>query len=102
MAADTRSVEALVAAVDRLQPCDHLCIISHTQREKLAAVVPFLRRGLERREQCVYIADEDSRPGILGALKSGGIDVGAPTATGSLAILGAEDTYRRNGPFEPE
>jgi signal transduction histidine kinase len=103
MASETRSLEELVTAVERLGPSDHLCMSYHTQQEALAATVPFIRRGLERREQCVYLTDEDSRPAVLDAMLSGGIAVGTATETGALSILRAqEDTYPREGPFDPE
>jgi len=102
MAADARSVDALVSAIESLGPCDHLCMSYHTPQEKVAATIPFLRRGLERREQCIYIADEDSRSEVLVAMDAEGIAVGGATHTGSLSILAAHETYRRDGSFDPE
>ncbi len=102
MASATHSPEEIVTAVERLGPSDHLCMSYHTHQDELAAAIPFMRSGLDRREQCVYIANEESRPAVLDAMQSGGIAVGTATDTGVLSILGAQDTYRRDGSFDPE
>jgi signal transduction histidine kinase len=102
MSSDTRSLDELVSAVERVGPSDHLCMSYHTQQEELAAAVPFIRCGLDRREQCVYIAAEDSRPAVLDAMHSGGITVGTPADTSALSIVGAAETYQRGGSFEPD
>ncbi len=94
--------EQLVDAVERLGPSEHLCMSYQTREEALAAVIPFLRRGLDRREQCIVIASEGSRSAILAAMQSEGIAVGTSMESGALSVIDARDTYRRNGSFDPE
>jgi signal transduction histidine kinase len=91
-------------AIERLGPSDHLCMSYSTPQEKLAAAVPFVRRGLERREHCVYIADGATRSNVLEVMQSEGIAVDhrGMMDAGALSILGCKDTYRREETFEPE
>src|SRR4030088_3480137 len=54
----TRSrLSELVRAIDLHE---HLCFIYETQRQRFSAAVPFVERGLERGEQCLFIAKERS------------------------------------------
>lgn len=91
-------------AIERLGPSDHLCMSYSTPQEKLAAAVPFIRYGLERRAHCVYIADGATRSNVLEVMQSEGIPVDhrGMMDAGVLSILGCRDTYRREGTFEPE
>jgi signal transduction histidine kinase len=91
-----------LAALERLGPSDHLCMSYGTSEEQLEAVIPFLRYGLERRERCVYIADDGSRAALLSALQAAGIAVGDAAGAGVLSVLGKQTTYLRDGRFEPE
>jgi len=79
---------------------DHLCLIHETPEEQFAAVIPFLRLGLERGERCVYIADENSPATIVAALQGAGIDTRRAMESGALAILTAQQTFLRDG--DPE
>ena len=54
---------------------EHLCLIYDTKEQQLAAALPYLRAGLERRERCLYIADENSGTAVLDALRKGGTEV---------------------------
>ena len=85
-----------------LGPGDHLCCIYETEEEHRAAVVPFLRQGLERGEKVVYIVDARASETILGYLRDDGLDVESCLAGGQLTILTRDDTYMRGGTFDPE
>ena len=91
-----------LAALEHLGPFDHLCTSYKTPQEQLEAAIPFLRHGLERRERCVYIADDGSRAPLLSALQAAGIAVGDAPGTGVLSVLRKQTTYLRDGRFEPE
>ncbi|RKD97071.1 MEDS domain-containing protein [Halopiger aswanensis] len=79
---------------------DHFALIYDSPDDQFAAVVPFLRQGLERGERCVYVTDEDSVDAVRTALRDGGIDVDAAVASGALVIETFQDTYLRNGSFD--
>jgi PAS domain S-box-containing protein len=84
-----------------LRPGDHLCCLYETEEEHRSVLIPFLRQGLERAEKVIYIADARSMETILGYLQSDGLDVEPYLARGQLAILTSEDTYLREGVFDP-
>ncbi len=92
------SLEQQLAA---LGPGDHLCLIYETPEEQFAAVVPFLRDGLAREQQCFYIADERTVSEVEGALRAAGVDVDAEEGRGALRIVSKRETYLRGGVFDP-
>ncbi|NHN58862.1 MULTISPECIES: MEDS domain-containing protein [Halorussus] len=79
---------------------DHLASIYADRDEQFAAVVPFVRQGLERGERCLYIADENSREEVLVAFRARGVDVDAALDSGALSVHTPAETYRRTGEFE--
>jgi hypothetical protein len=103
---DVRSGRASeFAALERqlaaLAPGDHLCLIYESPREQLAAVVPFMRDGLARSEQCLYIVDERSIGEIRDALRVVGVEADVAEERGALRIVSKRETYLRHGGFDP-
>lgn len=92
----------LWAAIERLQVHDHLCLIYETQEELLAAVVPFIRIGLERGEKCGYVADENTAVSALEAMRADGIDVDSAVKSGALTVLTKTDSYVKDGCLDPD
>ena len=80
---------------------DHFALIYGSQAEQFAAAIPFIRNGLERGERCLYIADENSEEDILDAMRNHGIDVDTALESGSLSVHTKQETYLRNGTFDP-
>lgn len=74
------------AAIERLGPTDHVCILYDRPEEHLAIVVSFLRVGLERGELCIYVADE-AGAAVLGELASEGVDVDAAMREARLVVF---------------
>ncbi len=92
----------LLAAIEKLQPRDHLCLLFKTREEEFSAVVPFLRLGLERGERCVYIVDENTADEVLRALADDGVDAAAAVASGALIVISKRESYLKNGYFDPD
>jgi len=92
----------LIAAIGRLQVHDHLCLFYETGEEQFAAIVPFLRLGLERGEKCLYIAADNTAAVVLAALEAGGIDTAAALQSGALSVLDTRETYLKEGYFDPD
>ncbi|EKD33577.1 MAG: hypothetical protein ACD_75C02649G0004 [uncultured bacterium] len=88
--------------IGRLQVHDHLCLIYKTREEQFAAVVPFMRLGLERGEKCLYIADENTSAVVRAAMEAGGIDTAAALKSGALSVLSTRDAYLKDGYFDPD
>ncbi len=85
-----------------LEAGDHLCYIYKTQEEHKECLTPFLRQGLERGEKVLYIVDAHTGDGILDYLRDDGLKVEPYLATERLNILTSDETYMRNGSFDPD
>ncbi|WP_440771142.1 sensor histidine kinase [Natronorubrum sp. DTA28] len=83
-------------------PNEHLAVIYEDQDEQFAAVVPFIRQGLERGERCMYVVNEHSVAEMTEAMGAGGIDVDAALDSGALTFHTIQETYLRTGTFDPD
>ena len=81
---------------------DHAALVYESRAEQFAAAIPFVRRGLERNERCLYVAHETTREEVVAAMRAGGIDVDAALESGRLSIRDADETFRRNGRFDAD
>ncbi len=91
----------LLSAIQHLTVHDHLCLIYKSRDEQLAAVNPFIRCGLERGEQCLYLVDDNAEEQICAAMRDAGIDVDGHRASGALTVAGTQETYCKQGCFDP-
>ncbi|MBP7934318.1 MAG: PAS domain S-box protein [Phycisphaerae bacterium] len=94
--------QRFLQALEQLGPHEHLCLIYETQEEQFGAAIPFIRMGIERHEKCVYIADENSAETVLAAMRADGIAVDAATRSGALVLATRQETYLREGGFDPD
>jgi PAS domain S-box-containing protein len=92
----------LAAELEKLDLHDHLCLIYETREEQLAAAIPFIRIGLERGEQCVYIADDNDLEIILAAMRDRSIDIDAAIRSGALRVVTKRESYLQTGAFDPD
>jgi signal transduction histidine kinase len=81
---------------------EHLCLIYNTQEQHFAAALPYLKAGLQRRERCLYIADENDAAIIQHALRKAGVDVEDCIRTRDLIITVKQETYLKQEPFDPD
>jgi signal transduction histidine kinase len=66
---------------------EHLCLIYEDDpAEQLPALLPYIGRGLENGERCVYVADDLPVEELTPALENHGIDVESEVARGSLRL----------------
>jgi PAS domain S-box-containing protein len=93
---------ALLTALERLGPHDHLCSIYESPEEHFAVAMPFIRIGLERGEKCIYIADDGTEAAVRDAMHAEGIDVEQAIALESLVLENKEAAYLKHGLFDPE
>ena len=80
----------------------HFALVYEEQAEQFAAVVPFIREGLDRGERIVYVLDESSRENVLAALRNDGVAVDAALEKGQLSFHTAEEIYFNDGEFAPD
>jgi len=81
---------------------DHLALLYGDREEQFAAVVPFVRQGLERGERCLYIADETDPAAVLGALRDDGIDVDEAVEAGALEVVSVDERNGADRAFDVE
>ncbi|HWR57763.1 MAG TPA: MEDS domain-containing protein [Thermodesulfovibrionales bacterium] len=96
------SQSELVKLIEQLKVHDHLCLIYGTREEQLAAVMPFIRIGLERGEQCLYVADENTTAYVLEKMRGGGIDVNHAIESGALTVVTKRESYLKSRVFDPD
>jgi len=94
--------KGLLKAVEGLGFHDHLCLIYETPEEQFAAIVPFVRIGLERGERCVYVADENTSDEVLEQMEKGGVDIRRAIDAGSLSVITKKEAYLKQGYFDPD
>jgi signal transduction histidine kinase/ActR/RegA family two-component response regulator len=85
-----------------LQAGDHLCLLYEKDpAEQMPALVPFIRDGLFRDEQFIYIADDQTVDELAGRLEQGGIDVGKECDRGALKLWTRRE-WRQRGKLSSE
>ncbi|MBI3455629.1 MAG: MEDS domain-containing protein, partial [Candidatus Rokubacteria bacterium] len=74
-----------------VEPGHHICLVYDNPAEQLAAVLPFLKEGLARGAQCVYVADDRTVEEVATALTAAGVDVARERERGALLLSTRED-----------
>lgn len=92
----------LVSAIEKIDVHDHLCLIYESPEEQFAAVIPYMRIGLERGEKCIYIVDDNTAARVISEMKAAGIAVETAVDSGQLAVISKQDAYVKEGYFDPE
>ena len=85
-----------------VKPGDHIAWLYEMEQRRRAILTPFLRQGLEEGEKVLYIVDLQTARTILDYLRDAGLDVGPYLSSRQLAILTCDETYLREGVFDPE
>lgn len=81
---------------------DHAAFFFKSNAERLAFVIPFLVRGLQNQERCVYVVHENTTADILAHFGEAGVDLDAAATSGALSVVTTDGAYLRHGIFEPE
>lgn len=81
---------------------DHVCGIYDTREEQFEPACRFLKAGLSRKEQCLYIAESITPAEFRAFLELRGVNVKAATANGSLQILSGKEARLKLGGFTPD
>lgn len=96
------SKAAFSKAIDGIHPHDHACLIYDSPEQRIAAAVPYIRRGLMRNERCIYVADEDTAEATLAFLEAGGVSARDAVERGQLVVMPSQGAYIIDGVFDPE
>jgi PAS domain S-box-containing protein len=94
--------EELEQRVRSLVPGDHLCCIYETGEELQTWLTPFIRQGLEHDEKVIYILDARAAEEVLNYLLDDGVKTESYLERGQLIILTVDETYMREGIFDPD
>src|SRR5437016_7218046 len=92
----------LSEAIRQIKPHNHVCLIHEAPEKQCAAVIHFVRTGLNSGEKCFYIALKNAATKALDAMSAQGIDVNAAIETGSLTVATPEETYVEPEKFDPD
>ncbi len=85
-----------------LKPGDHLCCIYRTEEEHKQVVSLFVRLGLEKNQKVIYIVDAHTAETVTGYLREEGVDLDNYMETGRFVILTGDETYTKDGKFDPD
>lgn len=81
---------------------DHVCGIYDNREDQYEAACRFLKAGLNRKEQCLYIAEHQTPAEFISFLESRGVNVNAATRNGSFQVLSGEEVRLKLGGFTPQ
>ena len=76
---------------------DHILLIYEDSTALAAFSVPFIKQGLAKREQCLYVVDDLTLVDVTRALAAEGVDVEREIERGSLVFLNAQEFYTLPG-----
>jgi PAS domain S-box-containing protein len=92
----------LAQQIDRLEPGGHLCLLyENNPAEQLPALVAFIRNGLSRNEQVIYIADDQTTDELASRLEQNHIDVAGESRSGRLKLYNRQ-AWRQPGELDPQ
>jgi len=81
---------------------DHAGFFYEHKKQWLDVIVTFISEGLKKKEKVVYIADEHTIEELRQDFLSEGLDLSQAESTGQFIFLKSEETYLRDGYFDPE
>ena len=81
---------------------DHLCGMYDSSDDEYGPACQFIRAGLERKQQCLYIAERLAPADFASLLDAQGVDVREATLNGSLLVMSGEEVRRTLGGFTPD
>lgn len=82
-------------------PC-HVCALYGHADEQYAALVPFLKEGIEAGDRVISFVDPAEREERRNRLRHAGIDVEAAERNGQLEVSAWDEIYLPGGRFDPD
>ena len=89
-------------SVDSIRVGDHLCGFYQNRQQLWRIAIPFIKKGLENGEKCLYAAEESSLQEMQSVLQQQGASVQTCLAQGRLLLLTPEEACLQSGVFSPE
>ncbi len=94
-------VLSLEIALSGLGPGSHVCAINDHESQPRALMTSFVRIGLERGQQCVYLTQEGGDEHIREVFRAGRIDVGAALQSKALVLLSPRQVGLKGDAADP-
>ncbi len=88
---------ALSGVVAPFGGSNHICLIYRTAAEQFAAVVPWIRFGIDRGERCIYVADDNEIEVVRTQLSTQGVGQDIASERVLLLAASAEGLFRSGG-----
>ena len=92
----------LARQMANLRHGDHTCLVYELEEEQVRAAAHFIAEGLRKGERCAFAADGRAAEHVTAALRGAGVDTGRELGRGALLYSTPEETYLREGQFDPE
>ena len=86
---------------DELRHQRHVCALVDGPADADAALIPFVLQGAAQHERAVHFVDGRQRDSHLESLHKAGLDTDSALDNGSLRVDAWDQTYLRDGRFEP-
>jgi len=102
---DPDVVDCLSSYVDsyyKVELGDHLCSIYNDFEVQISYIVPYMDIGLKKNQKCIYITDENSKENIINAFRINGTNLSAYLEKGQFVFFTSNDTYLKDGYFDPD
>jgi hypothetical protein len=80
----------------------HICAFFHSTEERTEILMPWLKDGLNNREQVFIISESSCHDDFCKCLSDEGIDTGKALANQQLKMAASEETYVKGGNFSAE
>jgi PAS domain S-box-containing protein len=97
-----KNISNLKDALNDLKPHDHLCFIYNTHQQWIDVIIPFIKKGIENKEKCIYFLEKSAKGLIRDYLKKEGLDVEFLEDSGQLLMLDEYSSYTPDGFFNIE
>jgi len=102
---DPDVVDCLSNYVDsyyKIELGDHLYSIYKDFEVQISYILPYMDIGLQKNHKCIYITDENSIEGIINAFRIKGTNLSAYLEKGQFVFFTSNDTYLKDGYFDPD
>jgi two-component system, cell cycle sensor histidine kinase and response regulator CckA len=94
--------QAVVDKVTDLGHGDHACALFESDEERDASILAWVSAGLERGDKLLCILDGWPQVEFIATLEGAGLDVAPALSRGQIEIIGADQTYLRDGVFDAD
>jgi hypothetical protein len=79
----------------------HICLYYETAAEQQAISTPYLKRGLEQGDCCIYVVDERKIQAVVDEIRAAGLNLDQLVEHGAMQVLTKYETFLRYARFEP-